>query len=487
MKIKYKKNGNFEVEFNEYFKKVDDLKDFIKEKNKFINVETLENEIHLIYNDLVLLDHSIKSSLLDWFIVGRFNFKYKRPNNLNFWLERGYGIHEFNNSVGGNISELELENIFKFNEFSFKHVGVPKCNLCGSNLMLEPSIDRYKIIGCENIECESYKNVEVNSIKQLAFLPIDLYLSKNKRIKVNSKVYKEYWLLNGYTYVETKIKIKEVKERLQEVNVNSFEYYKITTDMGDNEIYALVKQQSPLCVDFWVDNGLTLLEANKKISEMQIDNSNKLIKLRQENPENYTAITETQIGYWLNKGYSNDDAKLKLSERQTTFSLDTCIKKYGEIGGGEIFTERQNKWLTSLLTNGNMVIGYSKISQDLFNKILEKYDDKCDIYFATHNGEFKLNKESAGVWLYDFTDIKNKKIIEFNGDMYHGNPKKYKSGDYPHPFRKNITAQEMWDKDKRKNDLAISKGFEILVIWDSEYRWGNREEIINKCIKFLNK
>jgi len=42
----------------------------------------------------------------------------------------------------------------------------------------------------------------------------------------------------------------------------------------------------------------------------------------------------------------------------------------------------------------------------------------------------------------------------------------------------------MWAKDKRKTDLAISKG---LVIWDSEYRWGNREEIINKCIKFLNK
>ena len=29
----------------------------------------------------------------------------------------------------------------------------------------------------------------------------------------------------------------------------------------------------------------------------------------------------------------------------------------------------------------------------------------------------------------------------------------------------------MWDKDKRKLDVAIEEGFEVLVIWDSEYRW----------------
>ena len=71
--------------------------------------------------------------------------------------------------------------------------------------------------------------------------------------------------------------------------------------------------------------------------------------------------------------------------------------------------------------------------------------------------------------------------------MFHGNPNKYKADDYPHPFRKTITAQEMWDKDKRKLDVAIEEGFEVMVIWDSEYRLGNKQEIINKCIAFLNE
>lgn len=91
------------------------------------------------------------------------------------------------------------------------------------------------------------------------------------------------------------------------------------------------------------------------------------------------------------------------------------------------------------------------------------------------------------IWLYDFADLKNKKIIEYNGDNYHANPKKYLSEDHPHPFRKKITAQEIWDKDRLKIKAANEKGFDVLTIWDSEYRWGNKQKVIGRCLDFLNK
>ena len=69
--------------------------------------------------------------------------------------------------------------------------------------------------------------------------------------------------------------------------------------------------------------------------------------------------------------------------------------------------------------------------------------------------------------------------------MYHGNPKKYLAEDYPHPFRKTITAKEMWDKDEKKKKTAEKDGFEVFVVWDSEYRWGKKQEVINKCLEFL--
>ena len=44
----------------------------------------------------------------------------------------------------------------------------------------------------------------------------------------------------------------------------------------------------------------------------------------------------------------------------------------------------------------------------------------------------------------------------------------------------------MWDNDIEKIRVANKNGYEVLTIWDSEYRWGNKQEIINKCKKFLN-
>jgi G:T-mismatch repair DNA endonuclease (very short patch repair protein) len=70
-------------------------------------------------------------------------------------------------------------------------------------------------------------------------------------------------------------------------------------------------------------------------------------------------------------------------------------------------------------------------------------------------------------------------IIEYNGDYWHCNPKKYPS-DYFHSV-KNMTAKELWDYDKNKIDLVRNKGYNLEVIWESEYK--KNQNIINKLIK----
>lgn len=305
---------------------------------------------------------------------------------------------------------------------------------------------------------------------------------RNKELKQRNRLCEEYWVNKGYTKEEA---INEISKQQQKSSKCVKTYHgkskKMLVEKGysDEDIKRICL--TPTNSEFWVNKGYSENEAKNIISKNQIEAVKQVDFEKRLIPSN--------IQYWINKGYSKEEAKQNVSEHQSTFSLEKCVLKYGEEDGKKRFTERQNKWLNSLLTNGNMVIGYSKISQELFYKVLETYNinDKNKIYFATHNIEFKLNKKDGGVWLYDFTDIKNKRIIEFHGDMFHGNPKKYKADDYPHPFRKNITAQEMWDKDKRKLDVAIENGFEIMVIWDSEYRWGNKQEIIDKCVAFLNK
>ena len=315
---------------------------------------------------------------------------------------------------------------------------------------------------------------------------------RNKELKQRNRLCEEYWINKGHTKKEA---INEISKQQQKSSKCVKTYHgkskKMLKEKGysDEDIKRICL--IPTNSEFWVNRGYSENEAKFKISELQTENANKFAKLRKDNPNNYSATTHTQLGYWLNKGYSKKESKIKLSERQKTFSKEICIKKYGEEEGKKRFTERQNKWSKSLTNGGNLKIGYSKISQDLFNVLLETYDidNRNNIYFATHNKEYKLDKceSEGGIWLYDFTDTNNKKIIEFHGDMFHGNPKKYKATDYPHPFRKTITAQDMWNKDKRKLNVAIEEGFDVLVIWDSEYRWGNKQEIINKCIAFINK
>lgn len=491
MKIKYKNNGNFIVDFNVYFKTIDELKTFIKENNKFINVDSLNDKIETIYHDLTLLDHSIKSSILPWFIVEQFKFNYKRPNNLNFWLERGYGLNEFNEYNKSDelkpLNENEI-NKFQFKTFKFESKGKPTCNLCSSSLIIKPNIGRYEITGCSNNKCITHVNNTILSVIHLAFLPLDVYNKKNKRTNLNYKNCLEYWLLKGYDYESALNKVKEIKKLVSEISVGSIDYYRIVSDLTDNEIKDLLSEYTHLSKKYWINKGYSEEESVNIIRELQIKNTNKGVELRKKFPEKYSATTETQIGYWLKKGFTQEESLLKLNKRQSTFSLDKCIEKHGEEEGKKIFNERQAKWQTSLSSNGNLKMGYSKISQDLFYNLLESYNnkEKDKVYFATHNNEYCLEKENGGIWLYDFVDTINNKIIEYNGDDYHGNPSKFKDDDNPHPFRKNITAQEIWDKDKIKIDVAINNGFEVLTIWDSEYRWGDKEKIINKCINFIN-
>jgi G:T-mismatch repair DNA endonuclease (very short patch repair protein) len=57
-------------------------------------------------------------------------------------------------------------------------------------------------------------------------------------------------------------------------------------------------------------------------------------------------------------------------------------------------------------------------------------------------------------------------LIEVNGDFWHANPKIYKAKDIlPHP-NKEVLAETLWKKDKKKNILAIKNGFQVLTLWE---------------------
>lgn len=352
----------------------------------------------------------------------------------------------------------------------------------GSYKCLENNKDYKTFDGLQNILNTKYKMTIIDYAIKWKLVKEDEYIkceicksycdSIGKHLSIK---HKEFGGLNNYKSVygnDIKTLCNNYSNFLKNkmIGINNHNHKNNTTKIERQE-------KSPFSIEFWKKKF-----KNKSIVE---------IELILESFRN-SALSEreftNQLEYWLNKGYNEEESIKLLKDRQTTFSLNKCIEKFGEIEGNIIFNKRQDKWLDSLLNNGKLNIGYSEISQVLFDSI-KKLLPNNNFYYGSYNNELRLKYNNSRTYLYDFADINNKKIIEFHGDLFHGNPLKFKATDNPNPFKKNITAQEMWDKDKIKYDIAKNNGYDILIIWESEFKskgTNKKEEVIQKCVNFIN-
>lgn len=237
------------------------------------------------------------------------------------------------------------------------------------------------------------------------------------------------------------------------------------------------KERSPFSKEFYKKRHISLSKRSnlyKMINEKRIPN--------------------TCIEFYINKGFDEKESVKRLHERQQTFTLEKCILKYGEEEGKRRFEERQKNWAAkmqekykngeySTLSYAITSIGYSEFEIECINKIVEILNLSEMDYNAANskNKQFEIFvKNLHKRFRYDFKY--NNKIIEFHGDYWHCNPEKY-AADYFNTQIK-MTAKEKWQLDKIKNSIAISEGYDVLTVWESEYK-NNCNAIIEKCIKFL--
>lgn len=158
--------------------------------------------------------------------------------------------------------------------------------------------------------------------------------------------------------------------------------------------------------------------------------------------------------------YRSDREKRKLASANI-HSEEWYIKKYGLSLGKDKF----NAHVNNMLSNRNSRSA-SKISLNLFNNlVLEGFNDAV---FATHPKEqmFTLSDEYSQLLgqrkiFVDF--VYKNKIIEFQGDYWHTKTK---------------------DKDNLRKQFLQSLGYDVLFIYENEYKEDNIREL-NKCKRFL--
>jgi len=207
-----------------------------------------------------------------------------------------------------------------------------------------------------------------------------------------------------------------------------------------------------------------------KFVHASITNKEEVIaKISKSNKEN--GNTTSTLKYWLNQGYTEDEAKAKLSERQTTFSLDICVAKHGQVEGTKRWTERQEKWLKNYKKTN-----FSNVSQLLFWEVYDQLSAKSDIYFATlldgtkdtsgKNHEYVVKTKEMSV-KPDFIHLPTKSVIEFDGDYGHG---KHRGDD---------------SREKTRDAALLAEGFRLLHIKERDYR-SDPTKTIKQCVEFLN-
>lgn len=356
---------------------------------------------------------------------------------------------------------------------------VPTCKECGEELSYHhKKSNLYLIDGCQNKECPANGG---GKKRYWSIFGKEEYERRKKIFRESRITTLDYWIKAGYGDDEAKKILSKNQSHAskQKKTRDAPTKESMLKKLGDEELVKkFFKERSHLCVEYWLKRGYTTEEAKEMVSKSQSEYS------RQQKPSDHK--NWTQFKYWMQQGYSEEEAKRIVSEKQKTFTKEKCIEKYGKERGLEIWSNRQKKWQKTLHESQNLHVGYSKVSQELFKLILEKYEkgQKDYVFFGEHNHEYSLIEDKK-LYIYDFTDLNQRKIIEFNGDIYHGNPSMFGKEDKPNPFKPDKTCQDLWNFDEEKRDVATKNNFQELIIWEKDFR-ENKEEVLNNCLKFLD-
>jgi len=377
-------------------------------------------------------------------------------------------------------------NKFLINNKVVSEGNPPKCTICGCEIGYKQMLkcnNRYRLTTCTNENCLAHENmsykVRMESIFGKEF--VDNF-KKNK--KKSSKLCVEYWVNKGFTEEESLLKISEIQQKnsllVKNRGVCSKEI--IEKKVGKEFADAFFRKKSRFCEEYWTSRGYTKEEAIDNIKKIQSEYS----KYSNENKEKVRKRSWRCPEYWIDvSGCTIEEAKEIVSKKQIFFSKEKCIKKYGIEDGLKKWEERQLKWQETLHKSGNLHVGYSEVSQSLFDEILKYYkkEDSDYVFYGKKNHEYSIRYNNVN-YIYDFTDLNRRKIIEFQGDIYHGNPMIFNENEMPNPFKKDKTCKELWEFDEKKKKVAEENGFEVLQIWENDYR-NNKENTIKNLIKFL--
>lgn len=256
------------------------------------------------------------------------------------------------------------------------------------------------------------------------------------------------------------------------------------------------KKKSRFSIEYWINLGYSEEEAKEKLTEKNRKHSKKRweeIKNSGIDTSLYTKsinpLSKEYVGY---VGMSDDEI-----ENQREMYLSKCIKgkdyyldKYGEEKGTKLFEERQKKRMRTMLKNETGVFSNKKGLASSWS--LQVFLPLCD---WIHSLGFEQDSIQMGYdgyrgerWIRDPNNEGRYFLYDFTFlplnciIEYHGtrwHPKE--DGTFAEKTHLKVSGKEKRKQDLYKKKLAEENGYKVLEIWSDE----DKEQSINKCKEFL--
>ena len=169
-------------------------------------------------------------------------------------------------------------------------------------------------------------------------------------------------------------------------------------------------------------------------------------------------------------------------ERQRyTTSLEYMIEEYGEEEGIKKFKD-----FCYYRTNSCGSRSYSLISQQCFNTIYSHINTTNEIFYHDLNREYSIIN-NTNTYNLDFYDKTKNLVIEFLGDYWHANPKRYNSDETIIHHQKSICVKDIWkyDKQRKRNICKVLNNPIYIEVWESDWK-ENPDKVMEEILKYYN-
>lgn len=327
------------------------------------------------------------------------------------------------------------------------------------------SLDQY-IIDQYNYKLKKCSFCDEFSIYDLDF--------KFEEIIINKKKNANLLIINNLIYEKYYCKGKNENCQSKKLNPNSKEFvmnvYNLTEEEAINKIHK--RNKSP----FYLNNYKNY-EDYKKYQSLK-ERLNKKEYERYIKNLKYSKTKE----YYIDKYGLEDGENIwnNINKKKDSMSLSFFLNKYNYNykKAYKAYKDRIKSVTFKMFFGGS----YSKTSIDFFDKIIKLLSIKNYLY---KDDEFIIeyvDNDKKRKFYYDFIDLDNNIIIEFNGLKWHPNKNKMTITEYinwKHPFNSEILKEDIEEKDLKKHQIALKNYYKIIVVWDIDGEERNVEIVKN--------